>query len=443
MVKESYKIEYCILFYLVDKKRMAFYLIVVSIILVSYGLLKIVSFNRIIKFALSKPPISNKLAYDKNLIFVLPVYQEERLIRETVLYYKNYVEKFENVKLIVVGTRKERKKVGINPTLSLINDLQSEKIILLEYPEQDGYMAHQVNYVCWYLKERDFDLAKTWIHLLNIDSRVGNAYFSEAFYYINENISIILQSALFVSNFKSLWWLLKGVSIVQTRRTITWEQRRIKLHNMCSSKLYHVVGHGLLINLKKIFDYHLFPTDTLNEDMHLGYYFSVAWEQIQGMISYEVADVPNSFWDRWKQAAGWFIWAVDYRNYFKLYQHKFWKKRMFRGLLFAIQGLYNAFKWLIISYLILSLIIISLILNNYFFYLLVIISLSCYMYHYLLCIKFLQRKWYIPRKSLCSYLLASFMIVIIKSIPATIWLIKYVWSELKIISFKKYKVSHE
>lgn len=148
MVKESYKIEYCILFYLVDKKRMAFYLIVVSIILVSYGLLKIVSFNRIIKFALSKPPISNKLAYDKNLIFVLPVYQEERLIRETVLYYKNYVEKFENVKLIVVGTRKKRKKVGINPTLSLINDLQSEKIILLEYPEQDGYMAHQVNYVC-------------------------------------------------------------------------------------------------------------------------------------------------------------------------------------------------------------------------------------------------------------------------------------------------------
>ncbi len=111
MVKESYKIEYCILFYLVDKKRMAFYLIVVSIILVSYGLLKIVSFNRIIKFALSKPPISNKLAYDKNLIFVLPVYQEERLIRETVLYYKNYVEKFENVKLIVVGTRKERKKL--------------------------------------------------------------------------------------------------------------------------------------------------------------------------------------------------------------------------------------------------------------------------------------------------------------------------------------------
>ena len=304
-------------------------------------------------------------------------------------------------------------------------------------------MAHQVNYVCWYLKERDFDLAKTWIHLLNIDSRVGNAYFLEAFYYINENISIILQSALFVSNFKSLWWLLKGVSIVQTRRTITWEQRRIKLHNVCSSKLYHVVGHGLLINLKKIFDYHLFPTDTLNEDMHLGYYFSVAWEQIQGMISYEVADVPNSFWDRWKQAAGWFIWAVDYRNYFKLYQHKFWKKRMFRGLLFAIQGLYNAFKWLIISYLILSLIIISLILNNYFFYLLVIISLSCYMYHYLLCIKFLQRKWYIPRKSLCSYLLASFMIVIIRSIPATIWLIKYVWSELKIISFKKYKVSHE
>gem|GEM_PF-5859713 len=54
------------------------------------------------------------------------------------------------------------------------------------------------------MKERDFDLAKTWIHLLNIDSRVGNAYFLEAFYYINENISIILQSALFVSNFKSL-----------------------------------------------------------------------------------------------------------------------------------------------------------------------------------------------------------------------------------------------
>lgn len=89
-----------------------FYLI--SLIFIIYWFLKIISFIWVfifLKKIKTKYVRANVLETDKNLIFILPVYKETRMMIRTIAYYKKYLEQYNNVELIIVWTKKKGIKI--------------------------------------------------------------------------------------------------------------------------------------------------------------------------------------------------------------------------------------------------------------------------------------------------------------------------------------------
>jgi len=414
------------------------------IILIIYWTIKIFSFFWVTKkYSDIRKTIPQSITIDKHkrLVYVLPVYQEISLIKDTIDYYKSHLS--EQIQLLIIGTAKERDENQKNKTLDIAKKYTGKYISIIEYPKTNGFMAHQVNYWVKHLIKQWYDLSTTWIHMLNIDSRLPKEYFREVIKNINDNREIMLQTAMYTSNFKKSSLLLKWVGIVQSRRTITGEQRRILLNSYVSDlKLYHVVGHGLIITIEKFMKYKGFPEDTFTEDMHYGYYLSISKEKIQPIVSNEIADIPTHTLWRWNQAQVWFIGAMEYHVYLKSYLFKFKKKLSLRILIMTIQWFYNAFKRLCISYIIRFLFFAIIFSWSLSLFIGSMIWLTIYMAHFWLTIDYLYKNKYIKQRKL-SYLLSSFIIVAIRSFPPTLALIKYILWKLGVFTYVKYKTPHE
>lgn len=434
---------YCFILFLI-MQNITFIAYVLCIILTIYWIIKIISFFWVTKhYAKIKEDIPKYITINKNkkLVYILPVYQETVLMKDTIDHYMPYLS--ENIQILIIWTAKERDKEGKNTTLDIAKKYTNKHISIIEYPNQYGFMAHQVNYWVEYLIKQWYDPSKTFVHMLNIDSRLSKQYLSEVVKNINNNKPIMLQTAMYTSNFEKSPLLLKWVGIVQSRRTITGEQRRILLNSYVSNlKLYHVVGHGLIITIEKFIKYKWFPENTFTEDMHYGYYLSINKEKIQPIVSNEIADIPTNM--RWwrNQAQVRFIGAMEYHAYLKSYLSKFKKTLSLRVVIMTIQGFYNAFKRLCISYIIRFLLFAILFSWSLSLLIASIIWLSIYMTHYWLTIEYLYKNKYIKDKKL-SYLFSSFIIVAIRSFPPTLALIKYISWKLGIFTYVKYKTPHE
>ncbi len=420
-----------------------YFFYIICSLLSLYGIIKIISFFWVMHhLKRQKKDIHPEKLTNKKLVFILPVYHETAMIQDTISSFKRLLS--ENILLLIVGTNRERNHDNINSTLQLAEECGgwNPHIFTIECPNKTGYMAHQVNYAAQRLVSNGYDKTSTRIHVINIDTRLQEDYLSEVIFRIHKNSTIMLQSALFTWNFTSLSPLLQWTSIVQSRRTITGEQRRLLLNLYISHyKLYHVVGHGMIIQLKKFFDYKLFPEDTLNEDMHFWYYLSINQEKVIPLISYEIADMPSTFKGWWAQAQWRFIGAMEYHAYFCSYLKKFNQKPTLRILLMTLQWFFNAFKRLIVSYTIVFVIVIMALFTLSNIFIIWIISICIYLMHYWLTIIYLRNNGYIPSAHI-KYLFYSFLIVCIRSVPATLSLCKYILHRFWLYHYIKYKSDH-
>ncbi len=420
-----------------------FFFLFLVVALSAYGILKIISFYRVLYHIekIKKDIKTETLDNSKKLVLILPVYEETQLIDETIQFFLPLLN--ENITLIISGTAKERNSMWANPTLELARKYNNNYLKVIEYPEKNGYMAHQINFVIKHLLSEWFDTNNTRIHMINIDTRTPKNYLPEVINHLNRNHTILLQSAMFTLNFDQVWLLQKWTSLVQCARTITGEQRRLLLCNLVSKwKLYHVVGHGLIINLATFIQYRWFPEDTFNEDMHFGYYLSICGEKVYPLSSYEIADMPATFWGRWKQTQGRFIGSMEYHKYCASYLKKFNKKMNTKVFIMTLQGFYNAFKRLVVSYVMIAILAWIVLMNNFYLGIAGVISIVLYMSHERLTMRYLYKQKYIEHSQFV-YMLSTFIIICVRSIPATIALIKYIANEIGIYSYIKYKSTHE
>ncbi len=392
-------------------------------------------------FIMNRKVAYKKLNYfDKRYFIILPVYKEEKLIKETLSYYMTLLKWYNNIKLIIVWTCNERDEYWNNITLNLAKTFENSNLIFLESDVKWWNMATQVNFWVKYIRDKlKENTNNSYFHLINIDSRITKDSLNEIFNAINKWNNILLQSTLFISNYNKLNSLQRAIAVYQSRWTLVEEQYRILFHNVVSKyKLYHIVWHWLVMRLKEYFQYKMLPEDTINEDLHFWFYMAVSGENIYPLINYEYWDTPTTFFARINQTISRFYGNIEYYKYPKLYMKKFWKSFSFRLLLFTIQWIFNSFKRFLTSYCLLLCLILYFIYDNHFW----LVWFLVYYIHYYIFLCWLLRK----NKNLKFKVYDLFSILLIPllvSIPTTISIFKYILYKLKILSFIKNKTEHE
>lgn len=237
-----------------------------------------------------------------------------------------------------------------------LGKMNNVDIEVVEYPQNEGVMAHQLNYACEYIRKK-YPSKNNMVCIYNADSFVQRNYI-EILGKISGNI--VQQSSLFLKNFQkpSLTFrdaFLKGNGMLQSRWTLAHEipriyfQRESNPFNFLESS--HVVGHGLAINLdtlKKVGD---FPTQFFNEDLPLGYMLRVNNEFIDIYPLLENSDTPSTIKGVFNQYRVWFYGVAYYPKYFLYSLRSFslsFKYKIY-ALLWAIRGFLRSFQWLFTS----------------------------------------------------------------------------------------------
>jgi len=295
---------------------------------------------------------------------LIPVLREQKIVIETI---KHFLKIKGNYCLYLITTEKEifekknnnriPKKYKKLPTTKEIieNHLKQnpqllKKIKIIHYPQTVGDMAHQLNYV---LKKLNNVADKNdFVIVYNADSRVKPNILQK---YLNiirseKQCNVVLQSALFLSNYNKLSNFLKSIALLQTRWTLAHEIPRVLKTNgkLGFTEGAHVVGHGLCIKycfIKKIGG---FPQDFLNEDLPLGYFIRLNGAKINLLHDLENADTPTTTNNMFNMYRTWFYGVMYYPSYIKkaLVNPKFNKLLAITwGIKYSTRGIF----WLFLS----------------------------------------------------------------------------------------------
>lgn len=378
-------------------------------------LLNIVTF-RILRRLYNYRTKETKLADpQRKIVIILSVYEETDLIEDAIQYIDSCIDNLDHIGVIIVGTSRERDNIGVNKTLDIAKKHTANKptFQVLELDTKNGVKAHQVNYA---LRHIHTDERKTWVFLMDIDSRFSKAGLYEIIEAINDNSLVIQQHAAFLYNFNEISYIQKGQALYQSRWTITHEISRVVLNKITKYTIAHIVGHGLCINLELLRKYGGLPEETLVEDITLGYYLVASGQTIESTHVLELADCPNKFLDGFKQQKRWSVGAMLYPRYWINFKHKFphyWRKNVCRSLLMMLQGVASYIVWIMTSWVLLIILISA---ESRFW--LVSIFFLLYLTDFIQCIRFFYVKNYIKMQDLWIAPFLMITHVFLRSIPA-------------------------
>lgn len=397
---------------------------------------------------------------DSSIFFILPVYLEQDNIRKAISYYSNIITANKKACLVVVTTKKEDprdknvvySKTTYDVAKKYILSKRYTNVILLKYPKNKGYMAHQVNFAFNYCKSK-FISRDNWMFLLNIDSLYSKEGISDIFKTASLGKKRVYQySALFLRNFNGFFNnknILKAAALYQTRWTFVHELKRYVFNTkpgLCMKyQLAHAVGHGLLIPFS-VFEKIPFDEEYIVEDSVLGFSIRACGYSIWPRKIFEIGDSPDCVSGLLKQQ---YVWSFGPTGYF-LYWKKF--KKIFRNeynknhktiLLLTIQGCASAINWQVSSW-VFFIIALGFFVGHISFILLILIFLL-YSLDYLIVLFWLKKQKYINFSYLwlLSLIPNLWIVILLHSIPANIATIHLLLSKVGVKKIKKNKTSHK
>lgn len=301
-----------------------------------------------------------------NILIVIPCLREQDIIIQTLKHFLDLTNNLANVKILVVTTQKEEfereknmylkgkfiKDVKNNMELQKLinkynkilstneikkilkyskykdveeiinskiknskttNDLieefitQSklqEKVYHFHYPNNEGIMANQLNYV---LNNFEFkDEKNYYFSVYNADSIPNKDTIAEVIKTINENDNpkVIQQYSVPISNWNELSNLMKGVAIYQSN----FELRYGLINSYFPNKLLYtyVVGHGMYIRVDILKEIGGFETKYWCEDIYMSYVLRNKEISIYPIKTLEIMQSPQYLSILTKQNAVWF-----------------------------------------------------------------------------------------------------------------------------------------
>ena len=248
---------------------------------------------------------------------------------------------------------------------------------LIDYPFTEGYMADQLNYMIEEIKNK-IDLEHTYLALYNADSRPSERTFNEIKEKISEGHKVIQQYSYCLKNYKELNNILKGFSIYQSN----FEMKTGLINSILNSKLLytHVVGHGLIINMKTLNELGNFNTKFWCEDIYLGLQLKFNNIKITPLLTLENMETPSSLENLIKQNSVWFKTTSQFSKIYKDIIKNYKVTNKLNGLIGCFNEFRCALNWIGFPIILLLSIIGALILKNYLIVLLIIASYLLYIY---------------------------------------------------------------
>lgn len=257
------------------------------------------------------------------LYLIVPVLNEQRIIEETYMHFRDIVNQFEKVYVVYVTTEKEG-PCSIT-TYEMIKrlmeaDVCNKKIYLFHYPYKKGVMAHQLNYAIDQLEKINPSL-NFWIGIYNADSRISVSTIDYIINNINQKDCLhkcFQQYSWYITKSNKSHDILNSAALWQTRWTLVFELARVRFQAALDSaklpdsiyfileKMNYVIGHGLYIKVIDLKTLGGFPEDTINEDACLGYLLNCNNIKIIPIPFLEKAESPNRVSIYIKQQTTWF-----------------------------------------------------------------------------------------------------------------------------------------
>ena len=312
-----------------------------------------------------------------NILIVIPCLREQDIIIQTLNYFLGLTKHLDNVKLLIVTTQKEEFEKEINLYLKdqLIKDVKNnmqlqklinkynkilstneikeilkysklenieeiinnkiqnskttsglieecviqnhleEKVYHFHYPNNEGIMADQLNFV---LDNFEFkDEKNYYFSVYNADSIPNKDTIKEVLTTINENDNpkVIQQYAVPISNWNDLSNLMKGFSIYQSN----FELRYGLINSYFPNKLLYsyVVGHGMYIRVDILKQIGGFETKYWCEDIYMSYVLRNKDISIYPIKTLEIMQSPQYLSILTKQNSVWFKTSFECLKIFK------------------------------------------------------------------------------------------------------------------------------
>lgn len=350
----------------------------------------------------------------KNIIIAIPVLREQNCIENTIKYF-NAITK--DIPIILITTQKEIKENLTNEKTT--QDMIKEKIITkyknvywIDYPYTEGYMSDQLNYMLENLENifnRKIDLDKTYLALYNADSRPNKNTFEEIKQKI-ENNDVVQQYSYCMQNYEKIKGIPKGFSIYQSN----FELKTGLINSFFKSKILytHVVGHGLIINMKLLKELGNFNTEFWCEDIYLGLQLKCNNIKITPLLTLENMETPDKFSKIVKQNSVWFKTTSQFWKIYKDIVKRKQVKNKINGLLGVANEFRCAINWISFPILLLVSIIIPIIIKNYALLLSIIVSYVLYIIVNTICTiniinKLDDKKYRITLKLIINVLIAT------------------------------------
>lgn len=352
----------------------------VIILLIIYSLFflvrAIICINKV-KKEKSRRENKSSVKCNKNIIIAIPCLREQKCIEDTIKYFTEIAK---DIPIIIVTTQKEVKENIKNDILTqyiIKNKIlpKYKNVYLIDYPFTEGYMADQLNYMIEEIKNK-IDLEHTYLALYNADSRPSERTFNEIKEKISEGHKVIQQYSYCLKNYKELNNILKGFSIYQSN----FEMKTGLINSILNSKLLytHVVGHGLIINMKTLNELGNFNTKFWCEDIYLGLQLKFNNIKITPLLTLENMETPSSLENLIKQNSVWFKTTSQFSKIYKDIIKNYKVTNKLNGLIGCFNEFRCALNWIGFPIILLLSIIGALILKNYLIVLLIIASYLLY-----------------------------------------------------------------
>lgn len=310
---------------------------------------------------------------NKKIIILIPVFDEKKIICETISYFHGILKRFKNISLIFITTEKEECQ-KFNCTYQLIASNLHERMQIIHYPKKVGTKAHQLNYAITRIKE---DLPKdnkiTYIAVFDADSKPDYRCFEYIF-----NDSEIPQGyqmfSIYNEKLGEISLLNQANAVFQTRWSLSFElPQLIETYRKKNFKsLIYTIGHGIFLK-SDLFHQFQFPEYALTEDLLLGYEMSlrdIFWKPIP---FFDYCSVPDNFFVSIKQSARWFAGElVMYRTFLR------YKNKTLKSLFLLIKRYFYLFQWGIGAPLFIFLMVYPLISKFYLLYLIHFFTIILY-----------------------------------------------------------------
>ncbi len=314
------------------------------------------------------------------LVIAIPVLREQNCIEDTIKHFSMIAK---DIPIVLITTQKEVKENLTNEKTT--QDIIKEKIMtryknvyLINYPYTTGYMANQLNYMLENLESvlnRKIDLDKTYLALYNADSRPNENTFEEIKQKI-ENNKVVQQYSYCMQNYEKIKGIPRGFAIYQSN----FELKTGLINSFFRSNILytHVVGHGLVINMKLLKELGNFNTEFWCEDIYLGIQLKFNSIKVSPLITLENMETPDKLSKIIKQNSVWFKTTSQFWKIYKDIVRKGPIKNKTNGLLGVINEFRCAINWVGFPIILLISIIISIIIKNYALLFAIIISYTLY-----------------------------------------------------------------